>query len=323
MKNIKTRLPSLSTRYLTYIATVLGVALLVFLFYNVQLHLIHPFHSVEVAFTDSSLNSKLSIVPASCPSSPDYAGECGEVSKVPVWTYYCTGGSDINGNNWQWWQYDNSTPTNYALVRAGDGACDAHYVVPLVPPVPLIPVVSVLPKSPEVRRFLVNPAPIRESQGATVEWEVINATNCSVRSNNGDYWTGLSGSGISKPIQSQTIFTLTCGPRPGVIVTVVVSVLPKSPEVRRFLAHPALIRRGQGATVEWEVINAVSCSVTSNNGDYWTGLSGSGISKPIQSQTIFTLACVPREGAVDTNYHVFIWQDLTRTVNVSPQFRQP
>ncbi len=40
-----------------------------------------------------------------------------------TWTPYCTGGSDPNGNNWQWWQYSNTSPVQYQYLRAGDGAC--------------------------------------------------------------------------------------------------------------------------------------------------------------------------------------------------------
>jgi hypothetical protein len=42
---------------------------------------------------------------------------------TPPWTTYCTGGNDPNGNYWQWWQYDSSTPINYRFLRTGDGTC--------------------------------------------------------------------------------------------------------------------------------------------------------------------------------------------------------
>src|SRR3989338_3091212 len=40
-----------------------------------------------------------------------------------IWTEYCTGPNDPNGNNWQIWKYDNSTPINYQFVRSGDPTC--------------------------------------------------------------------------------------------------------------------------------------------------------------------------------------------------------
>jgi hypothetical protein len=41
------------------------------------------------------------------------------------WTQYCTGGSDPNGNNWQWWEKSNTSPTQYRFVCWGDGTCTA------------------------------------------------------------------------------------------------------------------------------------------------------------------------------------------------------
>ena len=38
---------------------------------------------------------------------------CVNPAPEPVWTSYCTGANDVNGNNWQIWEYDNSNPPNY------------------------------------------------------------------------------------------------------------------------------------------------------------------------------------------------------------------
>lgn len=42
---------------------------------------------------------------------------------VVHWTPYCTMGNDPNGNNWQWWEYSDTNPTQYRYLRAGDGVC--------------------------------------------------------------------------------------------------------------------------------------------------------------------------------------------------------
>ncbi len=43
-------------------------------------------------------------------------------SSCPVWTNYCTGATDPNGNNWQIWAYSNQTPTGYKYVGPGTAA---------------------------------------------------------------------------------------------------------------------------------------------------------------------------------------------------------
>ena len=42
---------------------------------------------------------------------------------VETWTPYCTGGNDVNGHNWQWWEQSNTNPIQYRFLRNGDGAC--------------------------------------------------------------------------------------------------------------------------------------------------------------------------------------------------------
>ncbi len=45
------------------------------------------------------------------------------VGQAGTWTPYCTGGSDPNGNYWQWWEKTTTNPIQYRFVRAGDGVC--------------------------------------------------------------------------------------------------------------------------------------------------------------------------------------------------------
>ena len=54
-----------------------------------------------------------------------WAGPTGAsctVSSTVTWTNYCTGGNDVNGNNWQIWAYSNQTPTGYKYVGPGTAA---------------------------------------------------------------------------------------------------------------------------------------------------------------------------------------------------------
>jgi hypothetical protein len=65
------------------------------------------------------------IVPASCDSGILHGpGDLDACPWMGVWTEYCTGSSDPNGNNWQWWRYSDSFgDRRYEFVRPGDGNC--------------------------------------------------------------------------------------------------------------------------------------------------------------------------------------------------------
>lgn len=73
----------------------------------------------------------------------------------PVWTNYCTGANDPNGNNWQIWAYDNSNPPNYKYIGT-DPNC--------APPAPETPscVLSASPSS------------IQAGSSARLNWSVNN-----------------------------------------------------------------------------------------------------------------------------------------------------
>lgn len=60
----------------------------------------------------------------------------GWIYKGIQWTQYCTGGSDPNGNHWQWWSKSNTNPAQYRFSRAGDGECAPRASGPAVPKSP-------------------------------------------------------------------------------------------------------------------------------------------------------------------------------------------
>ncbi len=79
-------------------------------------------------------------------------------------------------------------------------------------------------------------------------------------------------------------------------------------------ASPTLLPSFLTTTLFWNVSNVQSCAVTGGNGDSWSGLSGQKTSSPITAQTIYTLSCVPLEGAS--------FSDESVTVNVVPVFQE-
>ncbi|MDZ4226935.1 MAG: hypothetical protein U1D26_00485 [Patescibacteria group bacterium] len=66
-----------------------------------------------------------------------------------------------------------------------------------------------------------------------VTWNVDNVSDCTVSGDNGDGWSGTSGSHSSSPILQQTIYTLNCAPLDGSTLneSVIVNVLPIFQEI--------------------------------------------------------------------------------------------
>ncbi len=133
-----------------------------------------PFASAEVQFTDASAHG-LSIVPASCPSSPSYPGECGPVA-TPItfgdFTATLPASSGGSGSS-------DSGGTTFAA----SGHLEAQ------------------------------PTLLRAGNTTQLYWNVEDAKDCTVTGSNGDTWTadssGVSGQ-VSGKIALQTVYTLTC-----------------------------------------------------------------------------------------------------------------
>ncbi|MEX0917009.1 MAG: hypothetical protein WDZ90_00575 [Candidatus Paceibacterota bacterium] len=77
-------------------------------------------------------------------------------------------------------------------------------------------------------------------------------------------------------------------------------------------AIPTLLKRGDSTILEWSSQSATSCTLTGDNGDSWSGTSGSETSSPIEARTVFTLRCEGDSGPVSTSV----------IVNVVPQFEE-
>ncbi|MCR4326004.1 MAG: hypothetical protein NUV59_04390 [Patescibacteria group bacterium] len=62
-------------------------------------------------------------------------------------------------------------------------------------------------------------------------------------------------------------------------------------------ATPQIVPTGLPATLTWNVDNVSDCTVSGDNGDGWSGTSGSHSSSPILQQTIYTLSCDALDGS--------------------------
>ena len=76
---------------------------------------------------------------------------------------------------------------------------------------------------------------------------------------------------------------------------------------------PQVLHTGTTTIVNWSVSYVAACTVTGDNGDSWTGSSGTKTSKPIVQQTTYTLSCTGLDGS-----HV----SETAVVNILPKFQE-
>lgn len=84
--------------------------------------------------------------------------------------------------------------------------------------------------------------------------------------------------------------------------------------VTSILATPSLVQIGDTTVISWSAEGVNSCSVTGDNGDSWTGISGSQQSSVISEQVTYTLACL------DVENHTA--NPVTVTVSLVPIFQE-
>lgn len=191
------------------------------------------FESSELAFTDAS-SSGLQIVPASCPSSPHYAGECTSIIIVntcptgqhknvsqtcvcdstnlapvngscaplstlcPAPTYYC--GTGANANNLYYRTYSSApacTPQSSLYANCFYG-CDAGTAT------------CRDADGTPAAEITVSPSLVRSGDTTTVSWTSVGVGACTVTATNSDTWTERNGTQTSREITTATTYTLTC-----------------------------------------------------------------------------------------------------------------
>lgn len=78
-------------------------------------------------------------------------------------------------------------------------------------------------------------------------------------------------------------------------------------------AVPQVVPVGNTVTVSWDVQNVDGCAVSGDNGDSWSGATGSHTSSPIMQRTIYTLTCTTLDQSTFTE---------SATVNTVPVFQE-
>ncbi len=213
-----------------------------------------PQNSAEVHFSDRSGHG-LSIVPASCPSTPDFPGQCdGSGGLCPV-GYVQQGNSCVFSSCPTYYSLIGGTcvitscPTGYTLQKdqcvfvlcpAGqsyqDGACvtwgsckaetqcigNSIYTWDTTCKTTLVQActygcynASCVVPPPGIATWHVQPVLVRAGSTVLVSWATQNVSSCSVTGTNADVWSAASGSETSSPIRAQTVYSITCQGFPG------------------------------------------------------------------------------------------------------------
>lgn len=286
-----------------------------------------PFVSSEVAFTDASA-SGLSIVPASCPSYPHYAGECspggggsgGAGSAVSV---TATGNSCVlalnrntissGGSAMLSWSANysifgipysvNGTITATPNTSGAPGAVGSTGSYQVNPTVTTTYNGTFTPTGTTgIPEIWLTPIQCNPTQLNVVAANV-GPTQCTLQT----YCVGADRYQQSTSCANTFLGTCQYGCSNGTCLG------PGAPTA--FIrVRPALVASGTSTTVEWSASLVSSCTVTENNPgftDSWTGASGAQLSSPITSQVIYTLSCAGLNGTSISR---------TATVNIAPTF---
>ncbi len=271
------------------------------------------------------------------------------VSSTVTWTNYCTGGNDVNGNNWQIWAYSNQTPTGYKYVGPGTaangcaapvnpGACTysgtlswgvgcVANVNAAAPNSGAVTVTNTAPGYTGSEQYSCSngvwagptntscapftPVNIVQSPGPTQP----SQTSQQPSSNQPPVQTCAANAGASCPSSPNfcgqtTIGTYSC-------TDVCSAVTPSDslcpPPTVSISASSLRVQSGKSSTISWSSTYAKSCTVT-KNGVAWAGsLNSSGTLDPrITTQSVYKLSCTGPGGSASAQ----------ATVNVVPTYQE-
>ena len=229
-----------------------------------------------------------------------------------VWTTYCTGANDVNGNNWQLWQYSNAIPPAY---RSLGESCSPD---------------TVLCPSGYTGIYPNCVAPATCPSGYTGTPPDCVAAFCPsgytgtppdcVQSCTPRYICGTDGNLYHEDASCNISSTPTQICEYGCSGSICSA--PPAPQVVTFSLKPSLVTSGKTTTVTWNVLHVAGCSVTGTNGDSWTGNTGAQTSSAITGQTIYTLHCSVLTGARNPDSSIASWIDQVATVNIVPKYHE-
>src|SRR3989344_5593804 len=318
-----------------FAAVLVAVAILATLLNSRQ-----PFASSEVQFTDSSA-SGLAIVPASCPSSPHYAGECdpSPVCNVPAVAALfgvncpepaiCANGA----SNYPTCTFPPSTcangASNYPTCTFPPSTCAngaSNYPTCTFPPSTCANGASNYPTCTFPPSTCANGAsnyptctfpPSTSANGAS------NYPTCTFPPST--CANGASNYPTCTFAPTCTLLRYCVGTslwlRNSVCSTSLIEACSNdcgcvlSPSVIVWQVRPTLVQSGERVNVNWDTKNVKSCTVSSTNppGAIWSGRAGSQQCGSIKGSTIYTLRCTGLDNSPVTR---------STTVNIIPIFQE-
>ena len=269
------------------------------------------FASSEVQFTDNSARG-MQIVPASCPSSPHWLGQCDGTPPPPSQNG-CTISVEPSG-----------ITAGTVTRRVGDAAHGIRSRAPDIPP--SVPSPGIGPVA-RTGSLTVNP-----SQTTIYTYSgTYNARSLRRRVHSGldllmfHFCCGLQrrhrlrqlflhGDEIVLPTavgqKVRQYARLQC-----MRIRMFRERMNSSPPAPTgaLSARPLLVRADETVNIVWSADFVNSCTVTGTNGDRWETRTGNETSGPITQQTIYTLSCEGVDGSTLT-------QQVT--VNIVPVFQE-
>ena len=267
---------------------------------------------------------------------------------VSTWTTYCTGGSDPNGNNWQWWQFDQYG--NYQYIRPGDGTCtptspasiwttyctggsdvngnnwqwwryDQYGTYTFVRPgdgscVAPTPSATIPTTPPTISVCVASDCgPQLPGTPRTLVWDCPNPPYVTSAGFGFSSGGALHGSITVSPL-STTTYGVQCNPG-GMVATTIAEV--EQPSIT-LTAVPPMVRTGNSTNLLWSAQGVTSCQLSGKNINEVHNANVNGtintITTPsgaVLASQIYTLRCQSAVGPVST----------TATVTIVPTTIEP
>ena len=262
------------------------------------------FASSEVQFTDNSARG-MQIVPASCPSSPHWLGQCDGTPPPPSQNG-CTISvepSGITAGESATLSWDTLTRAGYTPIGSISG----------IGPVARQGSLTVNPSQTTIYTYsgtynarsfggVFIPVSTFSCSASVVVYS--GATAC------GNYFCTGTKLYYRQPSGRRCVNTLVSTCEYGCSAS---ACLPPPAPTGALSARPLLVRADETVNVVWSADFVNSCTVTGTNGDRWETRTGNETSGPITQPTTYTLSCAGVDGSTLT-------QQVT--VNIVPVFQE-
>ena len=171
-----------------------------------------------------------------------------------------------------------SSNANFALTCTGPGGTSA--------PVSAVVTVNPLPTA----TLTAAPGAVALGGTSSLTWSSTDANSCTA-SGGWNGTLGLSGTQMTVPITTTTVYSLVCTGAGGATAPVSATVALIPPPSAMLTATPSSVASGQAAVLSWNSAGATSCSASGA----WSGMltaSGTQSTGPLSSAATYSLSCI-------------------------------